>query len=524
MTPLQKMGQFVAGFEAAAIPGEARRAARMQIVDMVAAAHAAGTSKACVAVEAAAVDLAGSGGASTVLATGRKLPPVEAAMVNAAYAMAQDYDDIVWMGHTCHSAVFAPLAVAEHEGSSADALVDAVVLANEVAGRLGATSFFGPLNGQMWSFVHLVGAAAGTARLLGLDAERATHALGIALAQPNFPLQPAFFRPTSKLLTASTPTATGIRAAYLARAGLTGASEILEDRRGFWSRFSFQPLPEMIDDLGEFWAMQTLSIKTYPGCFFFQTTCRALDNVLARRPAEHVVAVDIDTTKLGTEVTRFARDYAPADDVSSVNACFDLGWCAAILLHAGRLTAAEHHEDWLAEHADAIRTCRRKITVRHDPRLTARVLTSASAIHSGGRALRALRARDVAHLVSRYRQEYRSSLITAAEVRGWLSAWRHPPTAPVAQGSSVGLAFPGRVTVTYVDGTKETEQVDVPPGAFCEPGALDQLRSKFLREAGPRLADAEAALAAGLGLGLGEGSVGAFVTANTFEDMASDTG
>lgn len=32
--------------------------------------------------------------------------------------MAHDFDDIVWMGHTCRSAVFAPLAVAEHEGLS----------------------------------------------------------------------------------------------------------------------------------------------------------------------------------------------------------------------------------------------------------------------------------------------------------------------------------------------------------------------------------------------------------------------
>ena len=56
-------------------------------------------------------------GKATVLATGDRLPPIAAAVANACYAMAHDFDDIVWTGHTCHSAVFAALAVAEHEGS-----------------------------------------------------------------------------------------------------------------------------------------------------------------------------------------------------------------------------------------------------------------------------------------------------------------------------------------------------------------------------------------------------------------------
>src|SRR5205085_1593292 len=111
--------------------------------------------------------------------------------------------------------------------------LEAVVVANEVAGRLGASCFLGPVNGQMVTHIHLVGAAAGVARLLGLDAEQTTHAMAISLAQPTFALQPGFMVPTSKLLAAATPTAIGVRAAYFARAGMTGAADILEDKRGF---------------------------------------------------------------------------------------------------------------------------------------------------------------------------------------------------------------------------------------------------------------------------------------------------
>lgn len=99
-------------------------------------------------------------GRPTVIATGERYGPADAAFANAAWSMAQDYDDIVWMGHTCHSAVFASLAVAEHEGAGAKELLLALLVANELGGRLGASCLLGPLDGQMWTFIHLVSAAA----------------------------------------------------------------------------------------------------------------------------------------------------------------------------------------------------------------------------------------------------------------------------------------------------------------------------------------------------------------------------
>lgn len=141
----------------------------------------------------------------------------------------------------------------------------------------------GPVDGQMWTFVHLVSAASGTAKLLGLGADRTTHALAIALAQPPFALQPGFMEPTSKLLSASTPIAIGIRAAYLAREGITGAPSILEDRRGFFRRFSYRPIIALLGDLDRFRVMETLAIKTYPGCHYFQTAFDAIATILARR-------------------------------------------------------------------------------------------------------------------------------------------------------------------------------------------------------------------------------------------------
>lgn len=507
---LGHLGRFVAELSHERVPEAARRAARMQVLDMVAALHAAARGREVDCVRDAVRAFAGEGRA-TSLATGTRHGPGDAALANAAFSMAEDYDDIVWMGHTCHSAVFASLAVAEHEGRSARDLVTAVVAANEVGGRIGASCILGPLNGQMWTFIHLASAAAATATLLGLDAERATHALAIALAQPNFALQPGFLVPSSKLLAASTPAQTGIQAAYFARAGMTGHPGILEDRRGFWARFSFLPLPVMLGGLGETWVTETLAFKTYPGCHYFQTALTAIDRVRARWPslrAADVERVRIDTTQLACEATRFASEYVAGSRMSPVSVNFDLARSAALLLLAGRLSPVELDREYLAEHGPAIAALAGRIAVRHDPALTARVVDSARGLAAGRQALRSIRAGDGLRLVRRYRQEYRSRLASPGEalklVRevASLARGRRRGGAPRTAGSAVPLAFPSRVTIEAKGGRREVEQVDVPVGSFHADDVEAQLEAKFVRETSPALGEhgARAALRAGLRL------------------------
>jgi 2-methylcitrate dehydratase PrpD len=500
MPHLEPLGVWVAGLRYRDLPEPTVRAARYQILDMLAAAHGAARMPDVRAAAAAVADFAGPGRA-TALATGARLGPADAALANAVCSIAQDFDDIVWMGHTCHSAVFAPLAVAEHEGASSEALVTAVVAANEIGGRIGASACLGPLNGQMWTFIHLVGAAAAAASLLGLDAARTTHALGIALAQPNFALQPGFMAPTSKLLAAATPTAAGIQAAYFARAGMTGAADILEDRRGFWRRFSFVPMANMLGRLGEHWVTQTLTIKSYPGCHYFQTASAAIDRLVARLgplARRRIGRVRVDTTKVGMEVTRFARDYAPTERIEPVNVNFDLATSVAIHLLAGRLTGTEMDPAWLAERTPAIRELVARTRVHHDPALTARILASGAAVGAGRQALATLGARELVGLVRRYRDEYGSTLITPRELLGWVQVAARRRRAKVPVGA---LYFPNRVTIE-VDGRRETEEVDLPPGSFAAPTCLAELERKVLVEAAPALGDdgARALIAAGQAL------------------------
>lgn len=510
MTHLATIGAWIANLSYPHLPERTVRAARYQILNLIGAAHGAGRFPEIRSLARAPLGFAGPGRA-TVLATGARLGPADAALANAVCAMGHDFDDIVWMGHTCHSAVFASLAVAEHEAAGSETLLAAVVAANEIGGRLGASSFFGPVNGQMWTFIHLVGGAAAAAKILGLDAVRTTHALGIALSQPNFPLQAGFMRPTSKLLAAAIPTATGIQAAYFARAGMTGAADILEDSKGFWHRFAFVPLPAMLEGLGTQWVTQTLTVKSYPGCHFFQTAGSAVDAIAARCGplAGRVTRIAIDTTKLGMEVTSFARGYAPtAGPIEQVNVNFDLSATVAVQLVAGRLTSDEMDPAWLAANTPAIRALIANTRVAHDPELTARVIEGANAIGSGRRAIASLTPGDLLTVVRRYRAEYRSNLITPAEALGWLKVVgsrlrrRRAETDPRDETDSAApLYFPNRVTLD-VDGRAETARVDLPVGSFAAPSCADELERKVIRECAHALGGdrARALHAAGLDL------------------------
>ena len=507
-THLQHLGRFVAALRWEALPEATRRAARYHLLDMLAAVYAAARAPEPASVLKGARAAHPEPGPSTIFATGERAPVTVAASVNAAYAMAHDFDDIIWMGHTCHSAVFASLAVAEQRGATSEALLTAIVAANEVSGRLVASCFFGPLNGQMTTYVHAIGAAAATASLLGLDATATTHALAIALAQPNFALQPAFMLPTSKLLSASVPLTTGIEAAYFAQHGLTGDPALLEDPRGFWTHFAFVPLPAMLGELGEFWAIQTLTMKSYPGCHYFQTACTALERIAARRALtpESVRRVEVWTNKLTCETARFGAAYAsgPGAPLSPVNVNFDLAATLAVLLHAGRLTTAELDATWLTAHTPAIAAWQARIDVHHDPALTLAVIDSARALPAGRAGLRSLSARDLLTVRRRYREAYASELIRLPEAGRWAQALARRALAgaptPSDHGSAAPLAFPSRVTVHFHDGTQHTEALDIPTGSFALPSAEAILCAKFRSNAAGVLRDPERALLEGLAL------------------------
>jgi hypothetical protein len=179
---------------------------------------------------------------------------------------------------------------------------------------------------------------------------------------------PGFMGPQSKLLTAAEPAAAGARAAVLAADGVSGALDVIEHPRGVLANLSFAPRPAMFRGLGDVWLTDTLAFKRLPGCAYLQSIGEAA--CAAGVDAAAVAEVEIDAGWLTCEM----ESLAAGPDLSPVRANFSARLSTAIALIAGRLTPAELDRAWLAENETRICELAARVSLRHDPALTARTL------------------------------------------------------------------------------------------------------------------------------------------------------
>lgn len=405
--------------------------------------------------------------------------PVGEIYRSAAASIAHDWDDYLFMGHTGHSSVPAAAAFCD---DPEQALV-AQVAANEVAGRLGAALFLGPHNGQFWASIHCASAAIGAARGLGLDSIRTAHALAIALYQPPYGMWPGFMGPKSKLLTAAEPAAAGARAALLAAEGVTGALDVVEHPRGVLASLSFAPRPTMFGALGEVWLTDTLAFKRLPGCAYLQSIGEAA--CAAGVDAGGVAEVEIDAGWLTCEMESLGK----GPDLSPVRVNFSARLTTAIALLAGRLTPAELDAAWLAENETEVRALAARVSVRHDPALTARTVlgtldAGASPNDVGLRELLRIRRRlgdvnmDEANpgpaLIRAIAADYRLRRALGGSLRARLSGRAGGGGIDDLDVAKLRMTFPSRMRIRLRDGSTQALE-GTEPGSCGRP--LDEQRA-----------------------------------------------
>jgi len=220
---------------------------------------------------------AGWGGTpqATAISAGKKLPMGHAALLNGVAARAWDLDD-VHEQNTCHinaNIVPAVLAVAEAKGGvSGRDLIVAVTVGAEMVCRLSSAPriSFSETGSSMSYQCGFYGAALAAARLLGLSKDRTRHALGIAHARVAGNQQGYLAGAMTVRLMQGVAAEGGVLSALMAAHGLTGSSEILEGRFGYYHVYhrGRYDRSALVDGLGrDRWLMLEPSIKPpYPCC------------------------------------------------------------------------------------------------------------------------------------------------------------------------------------------------------------------------------------------------------------------
>lgn len=171
---------------------------------------------------------------ATVFGTQVQSTPEIAAFANGVHARYLDFNDTYLSLEPLHpSDVIMPLlALAEMRGASGEELIDAIALAYEVSMNLCDAA---SLRAHGWDHVNYIGigTAAGAARLLGLDAQRAAHAISIAII-PHAAMRQTRVGELSmwKGAAAANSARNGLFGALLAESGFTGPSEPFVGKMG----------------------------------------------------------------------------------------------------------------------------------------------------------------------------------------------------------------------------------------------------------------------------------------------------
>jgi len=183
----ERLGSFVAASRWEELPRAVRHEGKRSLLNFIGCAL--GVAQAAPIEMALRVLLPLSGeNRVTVLGRSEKLDPLGAAFINAIGGNLLDYDDTHLRTVIHPSAPVAPaaLALAEQRGLSGAAMLHAFILGCEVECRIGNAVSPGHYarGWHITSTCGVFGAAAASAKLLGLDASQTGHALGIAAASP----------------------------------------------------------------------------------------------------------------------------------------------------------------------------------------------------------------------------------------------------------------------------------------------------------------------------------------------------
>ncbi len=315
----------------------------------------------------------------TVLGRTENLDPLGAAFVNAIGGNLLDYDDTHLRTVIHPSAPVAPaaLALAEQRGLSGAAMLHAFILGCEVECRIGNAVSPGHYarGWHITSTCGVFGAAAASAKLLGLDATQTWHALGIASSQSagiieNLPS-------AAKNVSVGNAARNGMFAALLAEQGYTAAPAAIEGALGWARAMGDEPaVSEITGDLGERWELLSNTYKPYPCGIVMHSV---VDACLALRPQ---VAPD-DIAEIVVSGDQLLLDRGDRAVANERDARVSIHHCAAVALLFGAAGLKEFSEEIV--HAPAVVALRGRATARLDATSPRGAATASVRTHDGRR-------------------------------------------------------------------------------------------------------------------------------------------
>jgi 2-methylcitrate dehydratase PrpD len=354
----RSLSENLAVVEWDAIPAAAIRAARRELLWFLGTAVAGASAPGSRNLRDYAVDFGCPAQASILGYGDRTIVPL-AGFVNATYAKALEYEDKIWIGNTHGygvgmAVVPAVLAAAEAiRDVSGNSLLTAISAATDLHARLILAPRDATFGKTGWNPAYLFscfGAAAGAAKVMGLDADGIQNALGLAYAQAAGNYQGHIEGVLGIRLQLGFGVRNGIMAAELAARGFTGVHQFLNGRYGLFNQY-FAGLEvdteSIIAGLGSVFKGERIGFKGYPCGLVIHPALDALQPLRGSFDPSDVVGVQIT----GDEHLRIMCEpedvrHHPND---SVEAQFSAPWAVACTILDGRVGLRHFSDDVLAK-------------------------------------------------------------------------------------------------------------------------------------------------------------------------------
>ncbi len=295
--PTRQLCEVLARFTLADVPTPVVERTKDLFLDWIASAIAGKDAPAVRRIQEFAAAMGPQQGDSEVFVDRRRTSPYFAALINGASSHVVEQDDVHNSSVLHPAAVVFPavVAAAQAEGKNGAEVLLASIAGYEAGIRIG--EFLGRSHYRIFHTTGTVGtlaAAAAVAKLYGLDAEGINQALGSAGTQAAGLWEFLRDAADSKQLHTAKAAADGLQSAWLARAGFTGARQILEGAQGMAAGMSSDADPSRLTDgLGTRWATAETSFKFFASCRHTHPAADALKAVMVREGlrAEDIASV-----------------------------------------------------------------------------------------------------------------------------------------------------------------------------------------------------------------------------------------
>ena len=301
----------------------------------------------------------------TILGTGRKANVVSASFIKSLAVRALDYNDIYWKQDPSHPSDIIPggWACAEYANASAEDVIVAIAIAYEVEMRLCEAAFPG-IRERGWHHATLTAfaSAAACARVIGLDAEKTAHAIGIAGSR-HATLGCVTAGKLTMMKNTVDPMATqaGAWAALLAEEGYEGPEHVFCGKEGLSDAYGPEWKLELLTDgLGDSWRILDCGMKAFPTEALTHAPISCVLSICADNgiAAEDVAEVRIQTLVKAADILSDPSKYDPQ---TRETADHSLPYCIAAALAYGRVTPDLFDEAVIFE--DRVRMSLEKIKV-----------------------------------------------------------------------------------------------------------------------------------------------------------------